>query len=187
MNKIVTSRAQLLAAAKEIAYSQGLSHVSIRAVAASCGVAVGSLYNYFPTKADLIAAVMEDSWQGAIHRDTCRPEPGESFTAFVGRMYADLAQSLSAFRSDWLEEIGRLGAAERSAGRALESQCFSHMQNGLLLALRADPTAHLPPPLAEEDGRLFVAFVFRNLMHALRTQAPDCAYLCRLMDTVLYR
>lgn len=187
MNTIVTSRSQLLAAARGIAYQEGLSRVSVRAVAAKCGVAVGSLYNYFPTKADLIAAVIEDFWQSAIHHDTCRPEPGEGFPAFVGRMYADLAHSLSAFRADWLAEIGRLDAAERSAGRALESQCFSHMQAGLVQALEADPAAHLPPALAGDGVAPFAAFVFQNLLHALRGGAPDCAYLCALLEGLLYR
>ncbi|MEG0764847.1 MAG: helix-turn-helix domain-containing protein [Pseudoflavonifractor sp.] len=185
MNKIVTGRAQLLAAAKAIAYHDGLSQVNIRAVATRCGVAVGSLYNYFPTKADLIAAVIEDFWQQAIHRETCHPAPGEGFSAFVGRMYGDLSLSLSAFRSDWLQDISRLGAAERTAGRALESQCFAHMQQGLLLALRADPAAQLPPALAADPER-FVAFVFRNLLGSLRAQEPDCGFLCALLNALLY-
>lgn len=183
VNKSVTSRGQLLAAAKEIAYAQGLSAVNIRAVAAACGVAVGSLYNYFPTKADLIAAVIEDFWRGAAHRETCAPRPGEAFPDYVGRLYEELRVDLAAFRSDWLRQVSALGAEERQKGRALEERCFTHLKAGLLHALEGDPAAPRSGPAAQRED--FVDFVFSNMMALLRAGREDCAYLRQLLEAVL--
>ena len=60
MNKTATSRQALLEAAREIARRDGLEHISIRRTAAMCGVSVGTVYNYYPAKSDLILAVIED-------------------------------------------------------------------------------------------------------------------------------
>ena len=69
MNTVVTSREQILAAARELALSGG--ELSMRAVAARCGIAVGSIYNYYPTKADLTIAVVAEVWQEIFHPGLC--------------------------------------------------------------------------------------------------------------------
>lgn len=183
MNKSVISRGQLLAAAKEIAYTQGLAAVNIRAVAAAGGVAVGSLYNYFPTKADLIAAVIEDFWRVAAHRETCSPRPGEPFPDYVGRLYEALRVELAAFRSDWLRQVSALGAEERQKGRALEERCFAHLKSNLLRALEGDPAAPRSGPAARREE--FADFVFSNMLALLRADREDCAYLRQILESVL--
>ena len=63
MNKNVTSKEELVAAALEIAREEGVHKVSIRNIAHKCSISVGVLYNYFPTKADLIFAVVSHFWE----------------------------------------------------------------------------------------------------------------------------
>lgn len=61
------SREQLLKAAKALVLAEGADALNIRRLAAACGVAVGSIYNYFPAKSDLVAAVVGEFWREAIH------------------------------------------------------------------------------------------------------------------------
>ena len=56
MNKTVTSREAILAASQKLVMEKGLQAVNMRTVASVCGVAVGSVYNYFPSKAELLTA-----------------------------------------------------------------------------------------------------------------------------------
>lgn len=180
MNKSVTSREALLAAAKDIAYSQGLSSVNIRAVAAKCGVAVGSIYNYFPTKADLIAGVIEDFWRQAAHREHCAILPGEPFPAYVSRLYGELYGDLQDFQSGFLTQMAALTAEERQKGRALEARCFDHIQAGLVSALERDPSPRWRGREPELAG-----FVFRHMLALLREGAPDCAFLQTVLEALL--
>lgn len=184
LNKSVTSREQLLRAAKDIAYGQGLAAVNIRAVASHCGVAVGSIYNYFPTKADLIAAIIEDFWRGAVHMEHCVPADGEPFPAFVGRLYGDLARQLSTFQTGWLSQIASLSAEERRKGRELEAQCFDHMKRGLRMALNQSGAAG---PLLESDAdrTAFVDLVFTTVLSLLRQGNSDCDYFQRVLESIL--
>lgn len=62
MNTVVTSRQALLAASRTVARRQGLDGLSIRAVAAEARVSVGSVYNYFSGKTELLAATVEEIW-----------------------------------------------------------------------------------------------------------------------------
>ena len=52
-------------AQKQIAQS-GYGAVTIRSVAAACGVGVGTVYNYYPSKDALLAAYMLEDWKTCI-------------------------------------------------------------------------------------------------------------------------
>ena len=59
MNKVVTSKEDILAVSKEMVAENGVQAINMRNVARQCGVAVGSVYNYFPSKNDLMIAVID--------------------------------------------------------------------------------------------------------------------------------
>ena len=67
MNTIITSKEAILDKSKQLVAAQGWSAVSIRNVAAACGVSVGSIYNYFASKSDLVTATVESIWHDIFH------------------------------------------------------------------------------------------------------------------------
>ena len=68
MNAAVTSKEEILKTSRELIRQQGWSSVSIRSVAAACGVSVGSIYNYFDSKAALLSETVGSVWQEIFHR-----------------------------------------------------------------------------------------------------------------------
>ena len=62
MNTVVTSKEDILKASRELIRKQVCSVINIRSVAAACGVSVGSIYNYFDSKAELEGATIESIW-----------------------------------------------------------------------------------------------------------------------------
>lgn len=63
MNPKVSSREEILEMTKAMVMESGIGSVSIRSVAERCGIAVGSVYNYFPSKRELMVAVIETVWR----------------------------------------------------------------------------------------------------------------------------
>ena len=68
MNKAVTTKEEILKIGRELIRQQGWAAINIRAVAAACSVSVGSIYNYFTSKADLVGAIVESVWHEIFHR-----------------------------------------------------------------------------------------------------------------------
>lgn len=67
MNTAVTSKDEILKTSRELIRQQGWSALSIRSVAAACGVSVGSIYNYFDSKAVLLGATVKSVWCEIFH------------------------------------------------------------------------------------------------------------------------
>ena len=67
MNTIITSKEDILKTSRELIREQGWSAVNIRSVAAACGVSVGSIYNYFDSKADLVGGRCSVSGHGDLY------------------------------------------------------------------------------------------------------------------------
>ncbi|MGK5642343.1 TetR/AcrR family transcriptional regulator [Streptomyces sp. URMC 126] len=63
-------RASLLDAAEAVLVAKGNADASLRAVAAEAGVRLGHLQHYFPTRADLVRAVLERALDRSLERLT---------------------------------------------------------------------------------------------------------------------
>ena len=71
MNKVVTSKEELLDTARQIVFQEGIDQLSIRVLAKKLNISVGAVYNYFPSKSDLLLAIVESFWKGIFHKDIC--------------------------------------------------------------------------------------------------------------------
>lgn len=55
-------REKILQTAKSSLLSDGYDRLSLRGVAGQCNIAVGTIYNYFPSKLALVVAIMLEDW-----------------------------------------------------------------------------------------------------------------------------
>lgn len=61
--KIAELREKMIAYARQALLQEGTSALTVRSTASACGVAVGTVYNYFPSKEGLIEAVILADWE----------------------------------------------------------------------------------------------------------------------------
>ena len=132
MNTVVTSKEQILQTSRELIRQQGWSAVSIRSVAAACGVSVGSIYNYFDSKAELVGATVESVWceifhlpdHEAVFRDT---------EACVTWMYERMEYGCRQYPGFFtLHSLGFM-REEKSDGKRRMQQTWQHILDGLCL------------------------------------------------------
>lgn len=187
MNKTATSRQALLEAAREIARRDGLGHISIRRTAAMCGVSIGTVYNYYPAKADLVLAVIEDFWKRVFHGGlSCDFTHGSDFSAVCGQIYTALRTHLAQFEHTFLRELASLNEAERQQGKALEMQYWEHIRAGMLAVLARDARVR-PGAFTEAFSReQFVSFVFGTMMSMLRADREDASFLQEVVCRLIY-
>ena len=123
MPKQVIDRDQLIDEAYQIASNDGISALSVRKVATACGIAVGSVYVYFPTKADLTTVVLTRFFDETFSEEFCVVRAGEHFTSYARRFRATLSEARASMSVDWFAEMRRLPARSTLPSKKCEARC----------------------------------------------------------------
>ena len=67
MPKIIENlESRILAEARKQIEASGYGALTIRSVAKECGVGIGTVYNYFPSKDALVASYMLQDWKSCL-------------------------------------------------------------------------------------------------------------------------
>ena len=183
--KQVIDKENLVDEAYAIASREGICALSVRKLAAACGIAVGSVYLYFPTKADLTAAVLTRFFAETLFEECCAVREGERFTAYARRFHGALRDAIAAPGIDWFAQMRRLPDSERSALETARAPMMAHMEQGLQRVLEADGSvdrARLVGALRPEG---LCRFTLRTVFASL-TEGADCEALFALLDAALY-
>lgn len=103
MPKIIENIPEKLSAeAKRLVLENGYTAMNIRAVAKNCGVGVGTVYNYFPSKDALIASFLIEEWQACLGRIHAagQAEPGlhSALHAMHEELHGFLERYMDLFR-----------------------------------------------------------------------------------------
>ena len=174
MRKKVTSREKILDAAMEIALREGVDHVSIRKLAKSCGIGLGSMYNYYPDKETLIRAVSETFWDRILTDQEKLYRSGIGFTVFLEQYYGFLYGRLAQYDTSWLTQFDK-NCVQGKAEIAL-----------LREALAQDPRVNPTIWNMELNQEAFVEYVFVNLMALLQAGENNCRFFLFLLEHLLY-
>ena len=104
MARIIENPKQLiLDNAKNILYSEGYSNLNIRSVAKACGLAVGTIYNYYPTKKDLVIEMMMEYWEQCFNALEIIIISEQSLYTKLNKIFNELNTFISTFREVWLK------------------------------------------------------------------------------------
>lgn len=87
---------KLLAETKRQIEDVGYGTMTVRSVAAACGVGVGTVYNYYPSKEALVAAYMLQDWRPCITRIRQTAKNALDAKEVVRCMYDQLRQFAAA-------------------------------------------------------------------------------------------
>lgn len=186
MNTIVTSKEKILECSKEIIAEGGIETLNMRAIASKCGVALGSLYNYFPTKTDIMIAIVEDNWNKIFHPALCSINSDKEFIEVVDAIYS-LAQSNFGEQDAFLYLHSSLvDKKDRIKGRTAMEAYFKQIRILLLNSLESDKNVKKDAWDSGFTKEQFVKFVFSNIITQLSRKESECEYLKKLIRRVLY-
>lgn len=184
MNKQITSKEQILAAGKQVLLHQGSQAFSIRTVAAECTISIGTIYNYFPSKAALLSAVVQSIWL-----DIFRPINTTHFASFTDCVQC-VFQAVQAAEQRYpgfttLHKM-HFSDSEKHEGRASMRESHQMIQNILVRALQND--AKIRPhafdaPLTMET---FSGYVIILMTHLLMQKKHNCSALLVLIKQSIY-
>ena len=185
MNIVVTSKEEILKISRKLIQQQGWSAVNIRSVAAACGVSVGSIYNYFDSKAELIGATVESVWCEIFHR----PEDESIFQdtqACILWMYGRMQYGCKQYPGFFtLHSMGFM-REDKLDGKKRMQQTWQHILEALCSVLKRDPQVR-PGAFTESfTVEKFADVLFSLMLSALLRQDYDPSAVLEIVRRTLY-
>lgn len=108
MPKIISDvRGAVLAAVRRNVAARGWKALEIRSLAASSGVAAGTLYNYFPSREAIAAAAFREDWRAVIRHARSFPQGG-SATRNLRAVYEAFTSHRKRWAKLWAEPLPRV-------------------------------------------------------------------------------
>lgn len=183
--KPAITKAEILDVAYARAQQDGLGGLSIRSVARECGVAVGTLYNYFPDKASLVSAIVLRFW--SLVSKSCEGNfvAGESALDCCRALFTKLKALLSGFQVNWLREISMLDVQTLELIREDKLDLLDDIYGVLEHALLNDPGID-PSVFTRIDSRRLTRVIWRSLFDSLRSDVEVFDDFLEVLSLALY-
>ena len=173
MPKIIENLPERLAeeARRQIEQS-GFSAMTIRSVAAACGVGVGTVYNYYPSKEALVATFILEDWNACYSDITACAESARGREPVLWAIYENLQRFITEHAAVFQDE----SAAASFTGSF--SQYHGMLRNQLAKPLRKFcQTDFQADFIAEKLFRETIALAARKgILPSGELQAADRAY-----------
>lgn len=181
----VTSKEDIMQVCRKIAAGQGLPAVNMRVVAKECGIALGTLYNYYANKDELLMATVESVWKDIFHMEGIRVA-GLSFSDYVGCLFDRARAGAEAYPGFLNAHSMVIAKSRRGQAKSIMEHTFEHMKAGMLTVLRADTAVDpliFSSTFQESD---LVEFVLDQILILLVKGADNSNALVELIRRVIY-
>lgn len=180
LNTVITSKEAIMQVCRRIVAEKGMNALNMRLVADECGIALGTLYNYFAGKYAPVLAAVESIWRDIFHAGTPQ-ETAPSFPGYVAVLYGRIQKGAEAYPGFLTGHSISIAASKRGEAKSVMEHTFAHMKAGMLEALRKDPSVPsnaFTPSFSQED---FVGFVQDQLLVLLVRGQPTCGALLEVI------
>lgn len=177
------SRETILGVSRNLLCKQGWQGLQIRAVAAECNVAVGSIYNYFASKTELVTATIESVWQEIFHDEACN---STNTTDYIAWLFACLEKGACCYPGFFsLHAMGFL-EVEKKEGQKRMYATWQHIKDGLCYVIQQDAQVSESAFNATFTIENFADILFAQILAALIQQKYDGTAVQEMVRRCLY-
>ena len=185
MNTVITSKEAIMQVCRRIVAEKSLTALNMRLVADECHIALGTLYNYYADKDELVLATVESIWRDIFHADQ-RCVTDVSFSDYVADLYARIRRGAEEYPNFLTGHSISIAGAKRGEAKSAMEHTFAHMKAGMLEVLRTDKTVQENTFTSSFSQEKFVDFVLDSMLVLLVQGQPDCAVLQEVIYRVIY-
>lgn len=184
MNNQISSKEQLIGYCKEIVRADGLQAISIRSVAKKAGMSVGAVYNYFPSKGELLAETIGSIWSEIFHfsEETFH---FDDFTKCLEALLQSVEQGKAIYPDFFSSYALVMAFDDKIMGSKMMERYWQHIKQALLNALTQDKKIRENVFDSHLTSERYVEYVFELFLY---TMTNDGSYkgILKLVRNSIY-
>lgn len=185
LHPAVTSKEAILQVSRELIRTQGWAAVNMRTVAKTCGISIGSIYNYFENKSELVMATVESVWQDIFYL----PKEEVAFQDFAERVqwiFARMEKGNETYPNFFtMHAMSFLGEDQKEAQKRMVL-AQQRIKGELYTALQQDQKVRADAFDDGFSGEAFIEILFSLLVSALLQQQYDHRGVVAMVKKLLY-
>lgn len=185
MNPGATSKETILQVCRDLVTRKGIAAVNMRTVVSDCGIALGTLYNYFSDKDALILATVESIWKDIFHTDW-KCDVTTSFTDYILFIFERVKKSAEAYPNFLTAHSMVIAQVKKEEAKNTMEYYLNHMKMAMTNVLRKDSNVKpnvFSDSFTESD---FIDFVLDAILWLLMKQEENCQFLVELVSRSIY-
>lgn len=185
MNPPNTSREEIMRVSRKIVSERGLPALNMRALAKECGIALGTLYNYYSDKDELVVAAIESVWQDILEKSA--PDSGVRFSQYITQTYAHIIEKLKDYPDFLAAHSISVAGSVKGKARGMMERFFGKIRSELHEVLMNDKNVDrsiFSETFREEN---LIGHILDTITISIINGKPDCATLTEILDRLLYR
>lgn len=185
LNTGITSKEAILKVCRDIVASKGLAAVSMRSVADKSQIALGTLYNYYDNKDELLLATVEDIWKDIFHMDRgCSEE--QSFPKYVEYIFECVQAGAKHYPDFFSAHSISIANSQKEKAKSTMGKWFKHIKESMLEVLHADSNVSVDAFSSSFERSEFIDFVLDNLLMLLVQGKKSCGMLIEIIQRTIY-
>lgn len=186
INPEKTSKEEILRICIKLSEEKGLRALNMRAVAGECGIALGTLYNYFSDKEDLLICTISKLWQDLFSLPPQHDEENLLFTEYVEMIFGNIRERIADYPDFFSTHSSVIARSGKSRALSEMERCMAEIRGTMLNVLRNDSAAVSDAFDGEFTRESFVEFVLDNIFLQLM-QGKPCDTLIAVIGRTIYK
>lgn len=186
INPMITSKDEIMQICRRIASEEGLKSLGMRKVAKECGIAIGTLYNYFSNKEELLIATITSIWLDFF---SLPPQEESSppllFSEYVEKVFENVRGRFYDYPDFFTAHSVAITESGRDRARKTMENCTEEIRSSLLSALRRDNAVSVNAFSKSFTEESFTEFVMDSII-LLLSQKKSCSTLISVIKKVIY-
>lgn len=161
---------ELIEIAKDIAINSGFKNLTIRNLAKKADISIGSIYNLFGTKDELILELIKYYWETSINRinNDYKNYDGDYINK-LNLMYKDLKVVTDEFHRDWIKNLSHFNMSNKEVF-TLTKAYLGYFKNIIRLIIEESYLFN------DLDVDKLSEFILENLIASLQKRREDLGF-----------
>lgn len=174
-------REAILDYARHVADTEGTDAINIRRIADQAGIAIGTIYNYFSNKEEILLALTEEYWRQTLHEMKGNIQSA-SFCGQLAEIYTFLYQRLTGSAGNLMGSLRNV----EPAGRERMRQMQQVLRGSLMQRMAQD--ADIRRDIWDEHftKEQMADFIMLNMMAMLQMGTMDIRFFLEIIKRTLY-
>lgn len=166
--------------AKNIIVSDGSSSLTIRRLAKEANISVGSVYNIFGTKDDLLLLLIKDYWSTALEQIIKESKNNENTITKLELLYKGFKKATEVFHTDWLHD---LMSASMTNPKILEISTYYKKEIEKTIQEILNEDSHVRENSLSSEA--LADFIFENMIILLKKQAKELGFFKLVLEKII--